>query len=152
MYFTVVELMKTIQSRFFSDENQQFFIDLKTLVEDTYRHNGDTPVVFISHSMGGLMALRFLRCQAQEWKDKYVRAFISLAGCWGGTMKSLKTFAVGDNLGYIALDAATLKRQQITCPSLAWMLPSPDFWKPDEVLVDTGTHQYTVKNYKEIFE
>lgn len=80
---------------FFTDENQEFFVNLKLLTEETYRQNNNTPVVFIVHSMGGCMALTFLRSQTQKWKDQYVRAMVSLAGAWGGAVKALKVFAVG---------------------------------------------------------
>lgn len=68
---------------------------LKTLTEETYQQNNNTPVVFIVHSMGGCMTLKFLRSQTQKWKDQYVRAMVSLAGAWGGAVKALKVFAVG---------------------------------------------------------
>lgn len=68
---------------------------LKILTEETYQQNNNTPIVFIVHSMGGCMTLKFLRAQTQEWKDKYVRAMVSLAGAWGGAVKALKVFAVG---------------------------------------------------------
>lgn len=68
---------------------------LKTLTEETYQQNNNTPVVFIVHSMGGCMTLKFLRAQTQGWKDQYVRALVSLAGAWGGAVKALKVFTVG---------------------------------------------------------
>lgn len=51
--------------------------------------------MFIVHSMGGCMVLKFLRDQSQDWKDKYVRAMVSLAGPWGGAIKALKVFTIG---------------------------------------------------------
>lgn len=56
--------------------------------------------MFIVHSMGGCMALKFLKDQTQDWKDKYVRAMISLAGAWGGSIKALKVFTIG-NIKYV---------------------------------------------------
>lgn len=50
------------------------------------------------------------------------------------------------------LSGNVLKAEQITSPSLAWLLPSPYFWKPDEILVQTDTHNYTVANYESFFE
>jgi len=79
----------------FIDENAEFFVKLKTLTEETYHQNNNTPVVFIVHSMGGCMTLKFLRAQTQGWKDQYVRAMVSLAGAWGGAVKALKVFTVG---------------------------------------------------------
>jgi len=84
-----------IKFSFFIDENTEFFVKLKILTEETYQQNNNTPVVFIVHSMGGCMTLKFLRAQTQEWKDKYVRAMVSLAGAWGGAVKALKVFTVG---------------------------------------------------------
>ncbi|XP_022160151.1 group XV phospholipase A2-like isoform X1 [Myzus persicae] len=134
------------------NENTEFFVKLKILTEETYQQNNNTPIVFIVHSMGGCMTLKFLRAQTQEWKDKYVRAMVSLAGAWGGAVKALKVFAVGDDLGVYVLSGNVLKAEQITSPSLAWLLPSPYFWKADEVLVETDKKNYTVTDYKSFFE
>ncbi|XP_050425580.1 phospholipase A2 group XV-like [Adelges cooleyi] len=134
------------------NENAEFFIKLKTLTEETYAQNNNTPVVFIVHSMGGCMSLQFLRNQTQEWKDKHIRALVSLAGAWGGAVKALKVFAVGDDLGVYVLSGSVLKAEQITSPSLAWLLPSPFFWKPDDVLVQTEKTNFTISNYKSFFE
>ncbi|TMW44429.1 hypothetical protein DOY81_010491, partial [Sarcophaga bullata] len=71
-----------------------FFINLKKLVEDTYEENHQTPVTFISHSMGSPMTLVFLQQQDFEWKQKYVARQISLAGAWAGSIKALKVFAM----------------------------------------------------------
>lgn len=45
-----------------------------------------------------------------------------------------------------------MREEQITSPSLAWLLPSPLFWKPDEVLVQTDTKNYTLNNLEEFFK
>lgn len=79
----------------FADENQEFFIKLKDLVEETYKINNNTPVALIAHSMGGPMSLYFLHQQSQEWKDKYIRTIVTLSGAWGGSLKSIKVYAVG---------------------------------------------------------
>lgn len=134
------------------NENTEFFTKLKFLTEETYQQNNNTPVVFIVHSMGGCMTLKFLRAQTQSWKDTHIRALVSLAGAWGGAVKALKVFAVGDDLGVYVLSGSVLKAEQITSPSLAWLLPSSYFWKPDEVLVETDTNNFTVADYKSFFE
>lgn len=79
----------------FLDENQEFFIKLKDLVEETYKTNNNTPVALIAHSMGGPMSLYFLHQQTQAWKDKYIRTIVTLSGAWGGSLKSIKVYAVG---------------------------------------------------------
>ena len=79
----------------FTDENSEFFVKLKALVEDTYTKNNKSSVTFIVHSMGGLMAMHFLQLQTQKWKDQYMRRMISLSTPWAGSMKAVKVFAIG---------------------------------------------------------
>lgn len=134
------------------DENQQFFIDLKQMVEDAYEANNRTAVTFITHSMGSSMTLVFLQEQTVEWKAQYVRRHISLAGAWAGSIKAVKVFAMGDDLDSFALSAKILRAEQITHPSSAWLLPSPLFWKPSEVLVSTPSRNYTMAQLEQFFD
>jgi len=53
---------------------------MKTLIEETYTMNGDTPVTMISHSYGSAITLYFLSLQKQEWKSKYLKQWITLSG------------------------------------------------------------------------
>lgn len=68
---------------------------LKALVEETYTNNNKSAVTLLVHSMGGSMALQFLRLQSQKWKDTYIQRMISLSTPWGGAVKALKVFAIG---------------------------------------------------------
>ncbi|XP_046386151.1 phospholipase A2 group XV-like [Ischnura elegans] len=133
-------------------EQTDYFTRMKSLVEETYNDNGKKSVVLLTHSMGGVMALRFLQLQTQTWKDKYIRALVTLAAPWGGAVKSLKVFAVGDNLGVFVVREGVLREEQRSSPSLAWLLPSTNFWKHDEVLVTTAdAKNYTVQDFEEFF-
>lgn len=125
---------------------------MKQLVEDTYELNGQQRITLLVHSMGGPMSLVFLQKQTKVWKDKYIARMISLAGAWAGSAKAVKVFAMGDDLGSFALSGSVLKAEQITSPSLAWLLPSPYFWKPDEILVNTPNKVYKMSNLKEFFK
>ncbi|XP_068621391.1 lysosomal phospholipase A and acyltransferase-like [Battus philenor] len=133
------------------NENGEFFVKLKTLVEETYVKNNNSAVTLLVHSMGGSMALHFLRLQKQSWKDQYIRRLISLSTPWGGAVKALKVFAIGDDLGSLMLRESTMRAEQITCPSLAWLLPSPLFWKPGDVLVQTDKFNYTISHLEKLF-
>jgi lysophospholipase-3 len=55
-------------------------------------------------------------------------------------------------LGSYVLRESVMRQEQITSPSLAWLLPSKLFWKPDEVLVQTDKKNFTVANLKDFFE
>ncbi|XP_058814274.1 phospholipase A2 group XV-like isoform X2 [Topomyia yanbarensis] len=134
------------------NENQDWFIKLKHLVEETYTLNKNMSITFIVHSMGAPMTLLFLQMQTQEWKDQYIRRVISLAGAWGGSVKTIKCFAVGDDLGAFALSGKVLREEQITSPSLAWLLPSPLIWKPNEVMVRSLSRNYTMDQLEDFFK
>lgn len=68
---------------------------MKDLIEDTYTLNNDTAVTIISHSMGSPMTMVLLQQLPDEWKNKYIRRVISLAGAWAGSIKAVKVFAMG---------------------------------------------------------
>lgn len=125
---------------------------MKQLVEETYELGGQQRITLIVHSMGGPMSLVFLQKQTQAWKDKYIARTISLAGAWAGSAKAIKVFAIGDDLGSFALSGSTLRPEQISSPSLAWLMPSPHFWRDDEVLVTTPKKVYRMSNIKEFFD
>ncbi|GAB6026887.1 hypothetical protein CHUAL_013532 [Chamberlinius hualienensis] len=134
------------------NELQDFFVNLTKLIEDGYEKNGGRPVVLVAHSMGGPTMLYYLNNQKQSWKNKYIGSLITLAGVWGGAVKAMKVFASGDNLGIYVLSAWTLRGQQMTAPSLAFLLPSDKFWSKDDILVSTSTRNYTVADYKDYFQ
>ncbi|XP_017778918.1 PREDICTED: group XV phospholipase A2-like [Nicrophorus vespilloides] len=133
------------------NENQEYFVKLKELVEETYTENGKAPVMLLAHSMGGPMSLYFLNLQTQSWKNKYIKSLVSLSGAWGGSVKAVKVYAVGDDLGSYVLNAKVMKQEQITNPSLAWLMPSTIYWKPNEVLVQTDKKNYSLSNIEDYF-
>ncbi|KZC12915.1 PREDICTED: group XV phospholipase A2-like [Dufourea novaeangliae] len=131
------------------NENEEFFNKLKELVEETYYTNKQTPVTLIAHSMGGPMTLIFLQRQNQKWKDTYISSLITLSAVWGGSVKALKVFAIGDDLGAYLLRQNILKDEQITSPSLGWLLPSRLFWKETEILVQSEQKNYTLSTLRD---
>lgn len=134
-----------------ANEQEEYFKNLQSLIEETYHQNGNTPVVLMTHSMGSIMTLHFLNTQSQKWKDTFIQSFISLAGVWGGTVDAIKVFAVGDNLRSRFLSEKNLLWQR-TCPSLAWLMPSRDLWDDDFVFVSTSEVNFTRLESKHLFE
>lgn len=133
------------------NELEEYFTGLKGLVEKAYEINDGEPVVFICHSMGCLHGLYFLNSNTQAWKDKYMRSMISLAGVWGGSVKAMKAFASGDNFGVAVIPTLQLRKDVRTFPSLAYLMPAPELWPSDKVLVRNRNKQYTVTDYKQFF-
>ncbi|CAL4120224.1 unnamed protein product, partial [Meganyctiphanes norvegica] len=132
------------------NELGDYFLQLRRLVEDTYQTTGQK-VVFVAHSMGSPVLQVFLNQQAQHWKDKHIRAFVSLAGAWGGAIKAMKVFASGDNLGIYVIQSKSLRAEQRASPSLAFLLPNPEIWGSDYILAQTPTTNYTTANWNDFF-
>ncbi|CAG5134580.1 unnamed protein product [Candidula unifasciata] len=133
------------------NELGQYFVDLQQLIEDTFLKNNNTKVVVIGHSMGNPVFLYFLNRLPQQWKDKYIQSFISLAGVWGGAVKTLRLMASGDNLGVVVVNVNKIRPEQRAMPSTAFLMPNDRFWNRSEVLVVTPEKNYTVADYKEYF-
>lgn len=102
--------------------------------------------------MGGRMILYFLQQMTTEWKEKYVEQIITLSSPWGGSVQALQAISVGFDFGAEVIQNAKMKQVQESCPSVVWLLPSEYFWKDTEVLVNTKTKNYTLKNIDEFFE
>ncbi|KAL3860806.1 hypothetical protein ACJMK2_010873 [Sinanodonta woodiana] len=133
------------------NELDDFFQALSDLIEDTYRHNNNTKIVIIGHSMGNPITLYFLNQKSQPWKDKFIRSHISLAGVWGGAVKTLRLMASGDNLGVPIVKPINVRREQRSMPSTAWLMPSDAFWSSSETLVSSPMRNYTVNDYSDFF-
>lgn len=124
---------------------------MQALTEDAYLKNDRQRVTFIAHSMGGLMVLQFLQQMTIEWKETYVKQMITMSTPWGGSVQALQAVSVGYDFKSMVLSNAKMKQVQETCPSLVWLLPSPNFWKPNETLVSTKDKEYTIANIEEFF-
>ncbi|KAK3608072.1 hypothetical protein CHS0354_031058 [Potamilus streckersoni] len=133
------------------NELEDYFQNLTELIEDTYMQNNNTRIVIIGHSMGNPLTLYFLNQKSQPWKDKFIRSHISLAGVWGGAVKTLRLMASGDNLGVPIVKPINVRREQRSMPSTAWLMPSDTFWTSTEILVSSPFRNYTVNDYSEFF-
>ncbi|VDP28772.1 unnamed protein product, partial [Soboliphyme baturini] len=135
------------------NDNQQYFEDLTKLIEDTYYLNNESKVVTIGHSMGNAYMLYFFSRKSQEWKDKFIRAHVSIAGPYGGSIKIVKAFASGYNLEQwrIILPPLKVRKEQRTMTSSSFLLPTREVWN-DDVLVVTANRNYTSHDYEQFFK
>lgn len=111
---------------------------LRALIEDTYATNNNTKVVVTSLSMGGPYFLGFLNQQSQEWKDKYLRSYVSLDGAFGGSPSAIA--ALTTLSGWWASkfsDPAAMRNLVQSWPSIVWMLPLAQLYGSDYVWVTT---------------
>jgi len=58
----------------------------------------------------------------------------------------------GDNLGVFVVNTLTARIEQRSMPSTAFLLPYSSFWKDDEVLIYAPATNYTVNDYKRLFD
>ncbi|XP_078344079.1 lysosomal phospholipase A and acyltransferase-like [Oculina patagonica] len=140
--------------RYAPESTSEYNVKLKKLIEDTYSANGNKKITLMSHSLGCPYTLVFLNTQTQDWKDKYILQWIALAGVYGGTAEMMGILASGYTLGIpnFIVDPLDVREQQRTSASNAMMMPSPELWNPDEVLVKTPERVYTVNDYDDFFK
>lgn len=134
------------------NEMEPFMVDLEKLIIESYEQNSRRRVVLIAHSMGNLYIQLLLSRKPQQWKDKYVRAFISLGGPWGGAAKPVRLMVSGDNLGVYVVSTVKARVEQRSMPSTAWLMPFDTFWDSSEILVYSPKRNYTVADYKQLFD
>lgn len=135
----------------FKDENKDWFELLRYLTEHAYNMNENIGVTFIAHSMGGRMILYFLQQMPQEWKDKYVKQVITLSVPWGGSVQAIQAISVGYDFGAEVIQNIKMNEVQKSCPSVVWLMPSENFWKPNEVLATIKNVSYTLESIDQFF-
>lgn len=134
------------------DELHEYYKSLTQLVEETYEMNNQTRIMLVAHSMGNPVSLYWMNNYVtQEWKDKYIRYFVSLSPPWGGAIKPLRLMASGDNIDVIIVRPLAARPYQRSAPSTAFLMPSYNFWGADEVLVSRPKRNYTVYDYEAFF-
>ncbi|XP_035646769.1 phospholipase A2 group XV [Oncorhynchus keta] len=133
------------------NENKAYFLRLQHMIEEmAVKARG--PVVLIAHSMGNMYTLYFLNHQPQAWKDRYIKAFVSLGAPWAGVAKTLRVVASGDNNRIPVISSLEIRSQQRTAVSTTWLFPYAHSWPADKVLIQTPTTNYTVKDYQRFFK
>ena len=102
------------------------------------------------------MSLYFLNeVVTQEWKDKYIKAYVPIAVPYGGAVPALAALLSG------SAEFADFEIPSFLRPCLAeltrsfesayWLLPNPKVFN-DCVIVETPSNpNYTAKHYREIF-
>ncbi|RCN34754.1 Lecithin:cholesterol acyltransferase [Ancylostoma caninum] len=136
------------------EELGEYYLHLRKLIEKAYVDTGNKRVVMVGHSLGNIIALHlFTRIVDQTWKDKYIKAFITIGAPWAGSTKALKGFTSGHNFDApnIFLPPMKLRPGQRTYTSLASLFPTRMAWRDDEVLATVGSTNYTLADMPAFF-
>lgn len=128
----------------------EFIQDLRQLIEDTSRTNGNKPVNLISHSMGCLQVLYLLQHQPSSWKRQFVAKWIPISGAFAGAAAIVRVLASGDN-GTLPVPPLKLRTEDRSWETHFWLAPVSS-WFQDRVLVTTPERNYTAQDYDAFFE
>ena len=81
-----------------------------------YEEGGEQQVTLVAHSMGEVVTLYFLTSVVtQEWKDRYINAFIPLCADWSGAYGAIESVIFLDsnaNPIFRGLDLTPVQRTQ----------------------------------------
>lgn len=139
--------------RFAPYSQEAYFRRLKLLIEDTRSLNSGSPVILVSHSLGGLFALHFLNRMTAEWKRDNVKLFVPIGTPWAGTVVAFNIFAAGYDMGIKVIDPKIIRSEQRSYETGAQLLPHPTLWRPsDEIFLSTPRRNFTANDYDAFFE
>ena len=135
-------------------EKNGYYDDVQKLVETMYKDNGNATVTMVAHSLGSPVTLYFLtNIVTQQWKDKYLKALVTLSGVWKGAVKGITAVVSGNPDGIPGIKPLTARYLQRTSPSNYFLMPVPDrnVWSSTEAVVVTPEKNYTVYDYPTLF-
>jgi lecithin-cholesterol acyltransferase len=129
-----------------------------TLIEQTYRANGDTPVQLVGHSNGPLYAQYLLTHTTRAWRHKYIHGFTPIAGNFPGQGSVYSIMFTGlniENFAYPATSANAISSARMFLSSPASYMSSGDpavFGRSEVVVKDAATGaSYTPADYRKLF-
>jgi len=130
-----------------------------TLIEQTYHKNHNTPVHLVAHSDGPLYAQYLLTHVSQQWKNRYIHGFTSIAGNYSGEGAFYTFLFAGfdiPNVYYPSTQqgAAVSARMFESWPSTYMSASDPAYFGDREVVVRVGENgkAYTPKDSQQLFK
>lgn len=137
--------------RFAPHSQRDYFIKLKNLIETMYQEC-ESRVVLITHSAGGLFATNFLNKQSILWKQRHIDSLVTMGTPWDGSPMMFYAYASGFNLNISALNPLTVRNQERTSETNAWILPREPTFSSSKAFVLTNRKNYSLSNIEEFFQ
>jgi lecithin-cholesterol acyltransferase len=129
-----------------------------SLIEATYRANGERPVQLVGHSNGPLYAQYLLTHTSRAWRQKYIHGFTPIAGNFPGQGSVYSIMFTGLNIedfSYPATRANAVSSARMFLSSPASYMSSGDpavFGRSEVVLIDKATGaRYTPADFRRLF-
>jgi len=125
--------------------------NIKKLIEDTYKENGNTKVHLLGHSYGGPIGNFFLSDFVdQEWKDRFIKSFIPYGSAYDGSVSTMLQLVRTSNRGPSYVNKAFVELAK-SLSSTSWLLPTSDYWS-EKILVETSKGKYYGKDLFQYFK
>lgn len=129
-----------------------------SLIEQTYRSNGDQPVELVGHSNGPLYAQYLLTHTSHAWRHKYIHGFTPIAGNFPGQGSLYSIVFTGLNVEKFSYpttraNAVSSARMYLTSPATYMSAADPAVFGHREVVLrnsSTGV-KYTPADYRRLF-
>ena len=129
-----------------------------SLIQQTYRSNGDQPVELVGHSNGPLYAQYLLTHTSHAWRHKYIHGFTPIAGNFPGQGSLYSIVFTGLNIEKFSYptthaNAISSARMYLTSPATYMSAADPAvFGHREVVLKDSSTGvTYTPADYRRMF-
>lgn len=133
-----------------TDESQRYFAEVKELIETMYQENGNRPVILVGHSMGCLFSYHLLLQNSQEWRDKYIKSWITIAAPFAGAFDSMKSIIAGSNLNIPIFRPVVWRPLFQTLSSVHYLMPDAGRFNDSVIMTLNGT-DYTAGNIDDVF-
>ena len=133
-----------------SDMLQEYITSLVGLIENAFQVNGNKKVVMVGHGLGAPLVNYFFSRVPKEWKDMYIKCFVSFSGSFGGCPKALRTLLSGTETNNFK-ERTLLREVSKNFAGIQWMLPSPSVYG-DYKLINFRQRDYASKDIPQLMK
>ncbi|KAF8662883.1 hypothetical protein HU200_055464 [Digitaria exilis] len=131
-----------------------YFRRLSRLIEDVSKSKNNQKVILFGHSLGGMVALEFVRSTAMAWREKYIKHLVLVAPVPAeGFVKPVEYFVSGSDLLFVpGVEQLELILRPMwrTFESSIVNFPSPAVFGRSKPVVITRERNFTAGEMEEL--